>query len=102
MLMSFSWVCFLVGYELYLLTPLISRDSSLTEGTVRCGSCPTIDHTDLFQIAVVATIVGATAMGIFFVNAGLSRLAIARLKEVDRPAMVSTAEVGAELAVPKS
>lgn len=34
MLMSFSWVTFLVGYELYLLTPLIRQDVWTVESTV--------------------------------------------------------------------
>jgi hypothetical protein len=34
MLMSFSWVTFLVGYELYLLTPLIHQDSWTVESIV--------------------------------------------------------------------
>jgi hypothetical protein len=106
MLMSFSWVCFLVGYEFYLLTPLIYRDSSLTESTVRCGSRPpsillltrlTYSRSLWWQLLWAQRLLGP-----FSSTQDYRDGAIARVKEVDRPAMVSTTEVGVELAVPKS
>ncbi|KAH8747401.1 hypothetical protein BGZ57DRAFT_935655 [Hyaloscypha finlandica] len=60
MLMSFSWLFFLIGYEVYLLTPLIEWSSW-------SGEC---------TIAVVATVVGALAAANFFITTYTARWAL--------------------------
>lgn len=65
MMMSYSWVCFLLGYTIYLLSPLLSADDERTRVASR----------------IVAISVGALAALNFQANSWLSRRALRAVKE---------------------
>lgn len=65
MMMSYSWVCFLLGYAIYLLSPLL----------------PTNDPKPRVASEITALGIGALAALNFQANSWLSRRAIRALKE---------------------
>lgn len=66
MLMSFSWLCFVLGYFLYFLTPLLAQ----SDGT-------TMDR----QIGIAAIVVGGLVLLNFEANSILSHKAIMAVKK---------------------